>query len=269
MRLQNLLIKLFVLLPFFPTAGECSDIVRQAYIDRFSPIAVREMHRSNIPASIILAQGIVESHSGEGELARKANNHFGIKCKGDWEGDTIYRIDDDVDSSGNKVESCFRKYATALDSYIDHTNFLFKGERYQDLFDIGRWDYKKWARGLQEKHYATDPDYAQKLIDIIEKHQLHIYDLAVDFGEVVAYEDSFFTDNSLAMEKNKESAAPTFAMPTEDNKLAVLGRISENGEAMSGPKAEESNSPATPLSEPSERMRAIYHEPSPRRVLSK
>jgi Mannosyl-glycoprotein endo-beta-N-acetylglucosaminidase len=267
MRLQNLLIKLFILLPFFITACEYS--ARQAYIDTFSPIAVREMHRSNIPASITLAQGILESASGEGELARKANNHFGIKCKGDWQGDTFYRIDDDVDASGKKVESCFRKYASVHDSYIDHTNFLVESIRYQDLFKFASWDYKNWAHGLKAKNYATDPDYAEKLIDIIETHQLNIYDLAVDFGDVVAFEKSNFYDRAITLEQNIESDIPTFSTPTETNELLVLGRIPGNRGALLDSEADKSDSPAMPILEPSERMRAIYREPNPGEVIPK
>ncbi len=269
MHLQNLLTKLFVLLPFFLTAAEYDDIVRQAYIETFSPIAIREMHRSNIPASIILAQAIVESRSGEGELARQTNNHFGIKCKGDWEGETFKYNDDEFDSKGNKVKSCFRKYTTVLDSYIDHTNFLLESRRYQDLFKFGRWDYKKWAWGLQEKHYATDPNYADKLIDVIETHQLYVYDLAEDFGEAMAFEDLNFNENVMSIEENNDSDFPAPANSRQTKEPLNFSRAYHSPDAKMESQNNRHDSAVAPPSEPSKRMRPIYHEPSPQRMLPK
>ena len=140
----------------------------QAYIDQYRDIAIREMQRYGIPASITLAQGLLESGAGQSELARKGNNHFGIKCHG-WDGRTVYHDDDERGE-------CFRAYDSALGSYEDHSKFLSSSQRYRRLFDLGKTDYKGWARGLKACGYATNPRYAQQLIDIIELYGLHEYD---------------------------------------------------------------------------------------------
>lgn len=146
---------------------------REQYIQQFYPLAISEMQRSGIPASITLAQGCWESQNGNSRLATEANNHFGIKCKKEWTGKTI-RHDDDAS------QECFRKYAHAEASYTDHTNFLMNGSRYRFLFDLDPKDYTGWAVGLKKAGYATDPTYAQRLIKIIEEHKLYIYDEYVD-----------------------------------------------------------------------------------------
>jgi LysM repeat protein len=141
------------------------------YIDKYSDISVSEMKRSGIPASITLAQGILESGSGNSAPAVKDNNHFGIKCHG-WNGAKGYYDDD-------KKGECFRKYKDVKESYVDHTDFLMSHKRYAFLFDYKSTDYKNWAKGLKKAGYATDPNYAQKLIDYIEKYDLHQYDTGV------------------------------------------------------------------------------------------
>ena len=148
----------------------------KSYIDSYKELAVVEMHRSGIPASIILAQGLHESGLGKSALAVKANNHFGIKCKNYWMGKRYYHIDDDTDSKGDLIESCFRKYDNDMDSYIDHSNFLMDAPHYENLFKFPSTDYISWAIGLKKSGYATDPQYAEKLVKIIEKHQLYQYD---------------------------------------------------------------------------------------------
>jgi flagellum-specific peptidoglycan hydrolase FlgJ len=150
--------------------------VTQAYIDRFQHLAVAEMTRSGIPASIKLAQALHESQSGTSPLAQKANNHFGIKCKVWWDGKTYYHKDDDLNRNGELIESCFRSYNSAVDSYLDHSDFLMYRSRYAPLFDIPNNDYVSWAKGLQQYGYATDPQYANKIIKIIEKHGLNRFD---------------------------------------------------------------------------------------------
>ncbi len=143
---------------------------RQEYIDLYKDWAIGEMERSGIPASIKLAQGMLESNNGNSTLAIKGNNHFGIKCH-DWKGKSI-RHDDD------EKNECFRKYKSASDSYIDHTNFLMNAPRYSFLFELDQTDYKGWARGLKKAGYATSPSYASALIRIIEENDLHRFDLA-------------------------------------------------------------------------------------------
>lgn len=150
-----------------------------SYIDAFAPIAVQEMERTGIPASIKLAQALLESNFGRSELATTANNHFGIKCSGDYNGKSYYREDDDRDHRGRLVESCFRSYTNAEASFIAHSDFLTnngRSSRYNFLFDYPSDDYKKWAHGLKAAGYATDPHYSQKLINLIEKYELHYFD---------------------------------------------------------------------------------------------
>ncbi len=139
------------------------------YIKKYKDIAIREMKRYHIPASITLAQGLLESGAGRSTLARKSNNHFGIKCGSDWSGRTV-RHDDDARNE------CFRAYKHAEESYEDHSKFLRNRPRYASLFKLKMTDYKGWARGLKKAGYATDPRYAQRLIDIIELYELHRYD---------------------------------------------------------------------------------------------
>lgn len=147
------------------------EVIRQ-YIQTYKDIAMVEMQRYKIPASITLAQGILESGSGQGRLARHARNHFGIKCHLGWEGATISHDDDE------KGE-CFRKYARAEDSFEDHSLFLVNRPRYASLFELKPDDYKGWAHGLKKAGYATDPGYPNKLIFLIKKYNLHQYDLMV------------------------------------------------------------------------------------------
>lgn len=143
----------------------------EQYIYNFAGIAQEEMRLYGIPASITLAQGILESGSGKGELTRRSNNHFGIKCNG-WLGEKVYHDDD-------TAQECFRKYIDPKYSFRDHSLFLYERSRYAFLFDYKRDDYKSWARGLKRAGYATDPRYPQKLISLIERYDLHNYDLEV------------------------------------------------------------------------------------------
>lgn len=139
------------------------------YIKKYRDIAVEEMKRYHIPASITLAQGLLESGAGQSTLARKSNNHFGIKCGGDWNGRTV-RHDDDARGE------CFRAYKHPRESYEDHSKFLAGRPRYASLFKLKITDYKGWAHGLKKAGYATNPQYAYKLINIIELYELHRYD---------------------------------------------------------------------------------------------
>jgi LysM repeat protein len=141
----------------------------QAYIDKYSDVAVSQMKKYKIPASITLAQGLLESGAGRSELTRKSNNHFGIKCGSSWRGKTV-RHDDDARNE------CFRVYKHANESYEDHSLFLSRGTRYAFLFKLTLTDYKGWARGLKKAGYATDPSYANRLITIIEDYELYKYD---------------------------------------------------------------------------------------------
>lgn len=149
------------------------QFTRDEYIQKFYKLAISEMQRSGIPASITLAQGCWESQNGNSILATEGNNHFGIKCKSEWTGKRIYHDDD-------ARHECFRKYLHAEASYIDHSNFLMSGSRYSFLFQLDPKDYKAWAYGLKKAGYATDPIYAERLIKIIEEFKLNVYDEYVD-----------------------------------------------------------------------------------------
>lgn len=149
-----------------PAFGQ--EISRKEYIEKYSSLAVKQMHQYKIPASITLAQGILESNNGNSRLATKANNHFGIKCHG-WEGKKIFADDD-------KKNECFRNYKNVLESFVDHSLFLNKYSRYEFLFDYKITDYKSWAKGLKKAGYATNNKYPELLIKIIEENKLYQFD---------------------------------------------------------------------------------------------
>jgi LysM repeat protein len=149
-------------------------MTRSEYIETYKDLAMREMERTGIPASITLAQGAFESGDGNSTLAREGNNHFGIKCH-DWTGKKIYH-DDDVKND------CFRKYKSVEESYRDNSDFLKTHPRYKFLFDLGKDDYKAWAKGLKDAGYATNPSYSQQLIKVIEDFKLYQYDHTVTAG---------------------------------------------------------------------------------------
>ena len=165
------------------------------YIYTYKDIAMSEMKRTGIPASITLAQGMIESDFGRSTLALKANNHFGIKCHDDWTGPTI-RYNDD------KRNECFRKYQTPEESFYDHSDFLKTGSRYRFLFDINPTDYKAWARGLKKAGYATNPDYANMLIRKIEENSLWNLDLA-------------YKSTNLPLQKSVPAEKPVTVQNTE------------------------------------------------------
>ena len=159
---------------------------REAYIAKFSVIAVNEMHRSGIPASIKLAQAILESNAGASMLAVQANNHFGIKCGNTWKGKKMYRKDDDRNGQGRLIKSCFREFRSAEESFVAHSDFLMdakKAYRYGPLFKLDDKDYKGWAHGLKKAGYATNSRYPQLLIRIIEDYNLTRFDQASQVAE--------------------------------------------------------------------------------------
>lgn len=164
-----LLFIIIITMPFISVLSQTRwNSVYQTYIDLYKDLAVEEMKRYKIPASITLAQGLLESSAGRSELARKGNNHFGIKCHG-WTGRKTYHDDDERNE-------CFRAYENVFQSFEDHSKFLAKQSRYSRLFRLSIKDYKGWARGLKACGYATNPRYADKLIEIIELYKLYKYD---------------------------------------------------------------------------------------------
>jgi len=169
--MKNLFFPLFLFLSIASFAQTGRKITRKEYIDTYSELAMREMEHFGIPASITLAQGILESGNGNSTLARKANNHFGIKCHG-WKGKSV-KHDDDAKNE------CFRKYKSVEESYKDHSEFLSTRSRYSFLFDYEKDDYESWSKGLKKAGYATSPTYSKALIKLIEENELYVYDQQV------------------------------------------------------------------------------------------
>lgn len=164
----------------------------EEYIKKWEDVAVKQMIEHGIPASITMAQGILESGYGNSMLALKANNHFGIKCH-EWEGARVFKDDD-------KKDECFRKYDNASASFEDHSAFLTGRSRYAFLFDYDRTDYKAWAKGLKKAGYATNPKYPKLLIELVEKHELYKLDERIDF------------EKHEPLEKNMKSEEPSLAL---------------------------------------------------------
>ena len=176
------------------------EISRKEYIEKYSSLAVKQMHQYKIPASITLAQGILESNNGNSRLATKANNHFGIKCHG-WEGKKIFADDD-------KKNECFRNYKNVLESFVDHSLFLNKYSRYEFLFDYKITDYKSWAKGLKKAGYATNNKYPELLIKIIEENKLYQFDTKkIDKNLISGKRNIYMHPNKIkyVISKNQET----------------------------------------------------------------
>ena len=176
----------------------------EQYIVKYRLIAIQEMLDYKIPASITLAQGVFESGSGNSSLARKANNHFGIKCHSDWKGKKVYHDDD-------AKHECFRKYPRAEDSYRDHSLFLSGKKRYADLFKLKMTNYKGWAKGLKKAGYATNPKYPKRLISLIERYGLDKYDRIgeKDFKKMIESALADPDNKSIIPEKYQKNYSPT------------------------------------------------------------
>ena len=184
----------------------------EQYIDRYKSVAIEEMRRSGIPAAITLAQGILESENGNGSLTLRSNNHFGIKCKSNWTGQTVYHNDDEQGE-------CFRKYSNPEESYRDHSDFLKTGDRYAQLFILDPINYKSWAFGLKKAGYATNPRYPQILISYIEKYNLQQYTLlGMTQGD----------DNIAKADKSQYEVLPVKLEETEEPQLVKTQRFGLN-----------------------------------------
>lgn len=167
--MRNLLLILTFCTSVFSSFAQ-ERMTRDQYIKKYQSMAIREMHRAGVPASITMAQGILESSDGNSRLARLGNNHFGIKCKSDWKGKSMLADDDAPDE-------CFRAYDSPEESYKDHSQFLRSNWRYHELFELDITDYKGWAKGLRKAGYATNKSYHTILINLIERHELYKLDL--------------------------------------------------------------------------------------------
>jgi hypothetical protein len=193
-RIIRFALPLFLLTLLTGTALHAQTLRRnsayESYIQKYKDVAVSEMKQYHIPASITLAQGLLESGAGQSDLARKSNNHFGIKCADNWTGRRVYHDDD---ARGE----CFRAYRDPKDSYSDHSKFLRNRTRYASLFQLKTTDYKGWAHGLKKAGYATDPRYATRLIDIIETYELYRYDSGAKGGSYAEFSHTPYTNNGL------------------------------------------------------------------------
>ena len=190
--------------------GQDRAALFQAYIEAYSNIAVEKMREHGIPASITLAQGLLESGAGKSYLAVEGNNHFGIKCH-NWTGETIHHDDD-------AAQECFRKYEHAEQSFEDHSTFLTTRPRYAFLFELDKTDYKAWAQGLKDAGYATDPNYPARLIIIIEDFDLHKYDIQSDTT----------SKNTYLIEEKKENIPPKKETTSNSNTAETKAQQSNN-----------------------------------------
>ncbi len=198
---------------------------REEYIDRYKDIAIAHMERYGIPASITMAQGILESDCGNSWLSQESNNHFGIKCKRNWTGRKVYHDDDAKDE-------CFRAYPSVEESYRDHAEYLDHQPRYNDLFSYPSNDYKSWARGLKAAGYATAPDYAERLIRIIEESELYLLDRP-DGGRLYA---SHKADNSHSEEwlADQSTSLPATAIDPDNFRVTINAHAGYNVYATNG-----------------------------------
>jgi len=225
--------------PFEDTPAEIQDDVEEVisknsykdaaedYADFYAEIAMEEMRTYGIPASITLAQGILESGAGKGELTKKANNHFGIKCHG-WKGGKVYHDDD-------TAQECFRKYFDAKYSFRDHSLFLTERKRYMGLFKLAVDDYKGWAQGLRDAGYATDPKYPKKLVSLIERYNLYEYDAQVlgktgrDIKRVTGNDDKYTVEKGDTLyriaKKNKITVEELKAYNGLNDNTISIGQV--------------------------------------------
>ena len=207
---------LFAILVVLLSALCMADTPQRSYIEKYSDLAVEEMYRAGVPASITLAQGLLESGNGLSELAVKGNNHFGIKCHNTWTGAKVYHDDD-------RKGECFRKYDNPEESFRDHSDFLRYRDRYKFLFDYEPTDYKSWAYGLKAAGYATDPKYPEKLIRLIEEHELYLYDtMQAVSGEEVAQQIPQSPSDSLSHVRCTLRTVCLLSMPRKERHTRAL-----------------------------------------------
>jgi hypothetical protein len=199
---------------FIFTIAQGQKITREQYIETYKDVAMEEMRKTGIPASIKLAQGILESGNGNSTLATKGNNHFGIKCHSSWKGKRIYHDDD-------KKNECFRKYKSASESFYDHSQFLVNTSRYDFLFELKPTDYKGWAKGLKKAGYATSNSYATALIRIIDENKLYQYDEQVLAGKMKPKKKNEVIASSTGREMLINNSVKYIIATSEDN-LASL-----------------------------------------------
>ena len=211
MKISKLALLFFFTIPLTTKAQKTATLI---YIDQYKDIAISEMKRTGIPASITLAQGIIESNSGESNLALNYKNHFGIKCKSDWKGETTYQDDD-------TKQECFRAYPNSNASYIDHSNFLKTRPNYAPLFELYPVDDSAWAYGLKKAGYATASDYPKKLLKVINDFELSQY----NFPELAFYDDDDTPTQKLDTSKKIELSKPIAPIVIADSVKTNLIKI--------------------------------------------
>ena len=210
-------ISIAILLSFFSFSAFAQRLTIEEYVDQFKDIAMNEMRRSGVPASITLAQGILESENGNSELVKKSNNHFGIKCKTNWTGESVTHDDD---ANGE----CFRAYTNAGDSYRDHSDFLKANQRYASLFNLDPTDYAAWAKGLKKAGYATNPKYPELLIKYIEQNNLQQYSLVV-LNKLPETDMAAANENKIAAQVTAADNNPVPAIQQNASLSADPGKI--------------------------------------------
>ena len=220
--MRKIIIVILCLLTVSQVSAQYTDEDIARYIDQYKELAILKMYQYKIPASITLAQGVFESACGTSRLARDGKNHFGIKCHKEWAGDTV-KIDDD------ELQECFRKYERVEDSYNDHSQFLISRPRYASLFQLNVMDYKGWARGLKAAGYATNPKYADRLIDLIERFNIAQWDTLCQQRA----ESNWFTEENIAWAEAQAAAYQVSGSRYQvvDDSKQVVGRryqLSEN-----------------------------------------
>lgn len=208
---------LFVALMAITSLNAQKNAAYIAYIEQYSEIAMVEQARHQIPASITLAQALLESGAGKSQLAQESNNHFGIKCHSNWEGEKVYHDDD-------KKGECFRKYSKVIESYEDHSLFL-KRERYQTLFTYKVTDYKSWAYGLKAAGYATDPKYPSKLIKIIEDYELYRFDDPQKVAQVAQNFDKDVEERIVRQQENTSENIDVSTMSFSERNMYPIHEV--------------------------------------------
>lgn len=242
--MKNLKVVFVAVVLILSNIAKAQRISIEDYVNTYKEIAMQEMKRTGVPASITLAQGILETENGNSELVKKSNNHFGIKCKEDWTGPTVSHTDD-------APWECFRKYGTAEESYRDHSNFLKTRKYYASLFDIDPADYKAWAYGLKKAGYATNPQYAQQLIKYIETYNLQQYSL-IAMGKMKKEDEVFAKNDQPAV---PESNAASVVTQEKKDGIAVI----ENAPGVT--LTEEKNKPANKKEKIQEKTVLTKEEP--------
>ena len=260
MKLKNLIF-IFSLLFSLNAFTQTAPITIEEYINTYKEIAIQEMIRTGVPASITLAQGIVETENGNSKLVKKSNNHFGIKCKETWTGPSVSHDDD-------APGECFRKYGSAEESYIDHSNFLVTRKHYAFLFSLDPADYKAWAYGLKKAGYATNPRYPEMLIKYIETYNLNEYSL-IALGRKKTDESSTVKVQTTPIPAESKPAAEAIVKEEKKPEIKQQAAAETKPKAEIAAKKEEKKKPVVEQQPKTEIIAVKKEEPQPAPVVKK